>query len=502
MHLAMIQDYLMLTDLIVYVISSRTGLRQADIRFLSMIKKMGIMDNIFFVVNCDFSEHESMDELQRLIGKVREELALIKTDPDVYTFSALFNLFSSPRLDLSAKDRLRMQQWETEAEMTELSSNETLRFRAAFEHKLSSRRDSILLKNHLERLSIILSGMENWIGINQDILARDSQSARELMHKLKRHQQGIDQTKAVLKTTISGAVTKIKKKISVDVNRFFDIHSGKIIKMIFQFIKNYKGLTKTVKGKTDLTGVSRTMYLGYQDFKQSLDKFITEDINPEVIRFVKMQEKEIARYFETITRPYQSMLSDAHDQYVRMMKKLGVSLNIEEQPLIEIPDIDVLIQQSELNPPKLAATMRYSAKIKTAAILRLGVFSLQRNLKKILKRPASKRAEVVRQALRGGTQQMKKETLKSVVEQLNDYRENLKFAFLLKLVESSAENFSALMLDRFQLFFTDLAAVADRLDSTKTDKQRTSKILKEMNHSIAEVKESIGHLRRRVEQDN
>jgi hypothetical protein len=78
----------------------------------------------------------------------------------------------------------------------------------------------------------------------------------------------------------------------------------------------------------------------------------------------------------------------------------------------------------------------------------------------------------------------------------------LKFAFLLKLVESSAENFSALMLDRFQLFFTDLAAVADRLDSTKTDKQRTSKILKEMNHSIAEVKESIGHLRRRVEQDN
>ena len=121
-------------------------------------------------------------------------------------------------------------------------------------------------------------------------------------------------------------------------------------------------------------------------------------------------------------------------------------------------------------------------------------------MKKILKKPATKRAEVVRQALSGGTQQMKKETLKSVVEQLNDYRENLKFAFLLKLVESSADNFRAMMLDRFQLFFTDLVAVADRLDSTKTDKQRTSKILKDMNSSITEVKESIRHLRRRVEQ--
>ena len=93
-----------------------------------------------------------------------------------------------------------------------------------------------------------------------------------------------------------------------------------------------------MKGKADLPGVSKTMYLCYQDFKQSLDKFITEDINPEVIRFVKMQEKEAGKYFETITGPYHAMLSDAYDEYIRMMKKLGVSLNNEGQPNIELPD--------------------------------------------------------------------------------------------------------------------------------------------------------------------
>jgi hypothetical protein len=213
-----------------------------------------------------------------------------------------------------------------------------------------------------------------------------------------------------------------------------------------------------------------------------------------------MQEKEIGKYFETMTRPYSAMLSDAYAEYIRMMKELGVSLNIEGQPKIELPDMVAQLQQSGLNPPKLAATMHYSVKIKTAAILRLGVYSLQRNLKKLLKKPAGKRAEVVRQALSGGIQQMKRETLKSVVEQLRDYRENLKFAFLFKLVESFAENLSDLMLDRFQLFFTDLAAVADRLDSTRTDKQRTSTILKEMDQRTMEVKGSIGHLRRRIEQ--
>jgi GTPase SAR1 family protein len=502
MHLAMIQDYLLLTHLIVYVISSRTGLRQADIQFLSMIKKMGILDNILFVINCDFSEHESMEELETLLGKVKEELALIKSDPEVYTFSALFNLFSSPQLTLSEKDKLRMLQWKAEEKLTEFSTRETLRFQSAFDLRLSSRRSAVLLRNHLERLRVVLSGMGNWIGINRDILARDSQSSREMMQKLRTHQERVDQMKTVLQTTISGAISKIKQKLNTDVNRFFDAHSGEIIKKIFTFIKDYQGLTQPVKGKADLPGVSRTMYLGYQDFKQSLDKFITEDINPEIIRFVKMQEKEIGNYFETITRPYNAMLSDVYDEYIRMMKKLGVSLNIEKQVKIELPDMAAWLQQSGLNPPKLVTTMNYSARIKTAAILHLGVYSLQRNLKKILKKPAGKKAEVFRQALHGGTQQMKRETLKSVVEQLKDYRENLKFAFLLKLVEKFAENLSDLMVDRFQLFFTDLTAVADRLDSTKTDRQHTSNILEEMDQRAEEVKGSIDHLRRRIEQSN
>jgi GTPase SAR1 family protein len=500
MHLAMIQDYLLLTHLIVYVISSRTGLRQADIQFLSMIKKMGILDNILFVINCDFSEHDSMEELEILVGKVKEELALIKPDPEVYAFSALFNLFSSPQLTLSEKDQLRMLQWKAEEKLTDFSVRETMRFQSAFDLKFSGGRGAVLLQNHLERLSVVLSGMDNWIGINRDVLARDSESTREMKQKLKTHQERVDQMKAVLKTTISGAVAKIKKKLNVEVNRFFDVHSGDIIKKIFTFIKDYKGLTQPVKGKADLPGVSRTMYLGYQDFKQSLDKFITEEINPEVIRFVKVQEKEIGTYFETITSPYNAMLSDAYDEYIRMMKKLGVSLNLEAQPKIALPDMVAQLQQSGLNPPKLVTTMHYSARIKTVAILRLGVYSLQRNIKKILKKPADKRAEVFRQALRSGTQQMKRETLKSVVEQLKDFRENLKFAFLLKLVEKFAENLSDLMIDHFQLFFTDLSAVADRLDSTKADRQHILKILEEMNQQAAEIKGSIGHLRRRIEQ--
>ncbi len=132
LHLAMIQDYLRMTHLMVYVISSRTGLRQADIRFLSMIKKMGILENIIFVINCDFSEHDSIDELNDLVGRVREELAMLRPNPEIYAFSALFNLFRTNDVTLSEKDRLRLAQWRTDEAFTEQSNREIDRFESAF----------------------------------------------------------------------------------------------------------------------------------------------------------------------------------------------------------------------------------------------------------------------------------------------------------------------------------------------------------------------------------
>ncbi|MBT8331641.1 MAG: hypothetical protein KJP06_04860, partial [Deltaproteobacteria bacterium] len=65
-----------------------------------------------------------------------------------------------------------------------------------------------------------------------------------------------------------------------------------------------------------------------------------------------------------------------------------------------------------------------------------------------------------------------------------------------------AENLVDLMQDRFQLFVTDLAAIGNRLDSTKIDKQHTLKLLDEMDQSYASVKGSIDHLRRRIDQIN
>ncbi len=499
LHLAMIQDYLLLTNLIIYVISSRTGMRRADIRFLSMIKKIGILDNTLFVINCDFSEHESINDLNTLIQKVHEELSMIKPEPEIYTFSALFNLFSTIASNLPQKDRARLYHWEADREMVDFSARQTARFESAFNEKLTRKRNSLLLKNHLERLYIILSGMDNWLGINQEILTRDAQSAREIIQKLDSHHERLSQIKSLIDTTITGAVTKLKQKLSAEVNQFFDLQSGRLITQIIRFIKDYKELPQIPGKKIDLSIFSKTTYSAFQEFKQALDTFITEVINPEVIRFIKDKEKEIEEAIDKITKPYDVMLNDAYTEYHRLMEQFAVRLNGDDRLRIQLPDMEALIRQAGMRPPTISAAMRYTASIKTAAIVRFGFFSLQRNFKKLLKKPVKERSDVVQKALKGGIQQMKRETLKSLAVNLKDFRENLKFGYFSRLVEAVAARLAETMLERFQVYFNDLSTIVSQISHTKVDKEQAFDVLKSMDGKSHDIKIKINRLREKIE---
>ncbi len=499
LHLAMIQDYLLLTNLIIYVISSRTGMRRADIRFLSMIKKIGILDNTLFVINCDFSEHESINDLNTLIQKIHEELSMIKPEPEIYTFSALFNLFSTIASNLPQKDRARLYHWEADREMVDFSARQTARFESAFNEKLTRKRNSLLLKNHLERLYIILSGMDNWLGINQEILTRDAQSAREIIQKLDSHHERLSQIKSLIDTTITGAVTKLKQKLSAEVNQFFDLQSGRLITQIIRFIKDYKELPQIPGKKIDLSIFSKTTYSAFQEFKQALDTFITEVINPEVIRFIKDKEKEIEEAIDKITKPYDVMLNDAYTEYHRLMEQFAVRLNGDDRLRIQLPDMEALIRQAGMRPPTISAAMRYTASIKTAAIVRFGFFSLQRNFKKLLKKPVKERSDVVQKALKGGIQQMKRETLKSLAVNLKDFRENLKFGYFSRLVEAVAARLAETMLERFQVYFNDLSTIVSQISHTKVDKEQAFDVLKSMDGKSHDIKIKINRLREKIE---
>lgn len=498
LHIVMIQDYLLLTNLIIYVISSRTGLREADIKFLSLIKKMGISDNILFIINCDFSEHNSLHDLDALIEKVNEELEMITPSPEIYSMSALFNLFKARNLNLLQKDRLRLEQWEKEKELTAFSDSETARFKASFYNKLTRGSYALLLKNHLERLNIISSGLEHWVSFNQNILSRNADSANEIVKYVKRHQIKINQIKSVIKSSLDGSVQQIKHELKLEIDRYFDIRSGKIIRDIAEFIKSYTIVYQQYEDDIKTSGFSSTLYTVFQEFKQVFDTFMAETINPEVIRFVRKQEALVYEHLESITGPFDAMVKDAIATYDRMIGNLGIDRSSENIKTIDLPDISTIKSLTGLTIPPVAAYMRYTAKMKTEATMRLGLYKVVRIFKKILKKPIQGKNEEEMLALRDGVLGMKHEMEKSVISHLKDYQENIKFQYIYRLVEAESNSLYESLLDRFQVYGEDLSSLVELINNKMIDREQTLEMMRTMAFNCSEMGEKIHDLRKKI----
>jgi GTPase SAR1 family protein len=481
LHLAMIQDYLLQTHLLVYVISSRTGLRRADIRFLSIIKKMGIIDNMLFILNADFSEHDSLEDLLQLKSKVTDELALLRPEPEIYTLSALLNLFRNQPDELSEKDLQRLAQWEKDVPLREYSDKETECFFEALQSKLVNESMELLLRNHVERLLVMTADLGSMVGVKRELLMADGNKAVEIVAKIMRNQDQMARIRSVIKNTLEGSIRKIRKELRSDVDRFFDPRSADIMRAVVDFIRNYNtpSWQEHLEGLAS-SGFPNTLYHVYQEFKQALDGFIAESINPEIFHFVREREQRIVDYIHDVAGPYGAMVQDAVNDFKSTAEELGIPCSVESRNHGRaLPGLETIRQASCLKLPPASASMRYSAKVKTEAIMRLGAYKILRGFRKLIRKPLSGEKQEEIQALKDGVERMKKETERSILFHFKDYRENIKFRYIFKMVESAATQTSDALLERFQTYEDDLTQMAELIDANQTDKSTQADTLRE-----------------------
>ena len=500
LHIAMIQDYLFSTHLTIYVVSSRTGLRQADIKFLSMIKNMRIMENFLFVLNCDFSEHESVENMKDLASRVKEEISIIKPVHKIYSFSALYNLFKAINETLPQKDKHRFIQWEKETGFVDFSDRETEQFKYRFESMLGQKRYSLLFENYIELHGVILSNIMRWTGITAGILDKDASEISEINKRIKKHQEGMDKIKSMVSNTISGAVPKIKNEIKRDVNRFFDTRSSDPLGDIIGFIRNYKVSYERYEENLKGSGFLSTLYLVFQEFKQALDTSVVENLTPEVIRFAIKMEKKIYDHFKSVFRAYESVIEEALLEYDSVLNMLQLTNSIaKEHRQIKLPDMDSIKETNRLRMPPVVAFIRYSAKIKTEAVMKLGFLSVIRMFKKMIKKPHSINSSDEIEALKSGVRRMKQETQKSIIFHLNDYKENVKFKYLFKLVDAVSDVLNQELLYGFNNCVNDLSGLNEKINCKKVDKKRTHEILAGIMQKIPLIKDKISRIKRELE---
>lgn len=499
LHLVMIQDYLLRTHLIVYVVSSRTGIRQADLKFLSMIKKMGLLENICFVVNVDFSEHENLADLRRLAGRVREELEMIRDNPEVFGFSTLYDLLRKEGNLLSGKDLARLEQWEKDREMAGWSEGERLRFEAMFREKLTRDRVRLLLKNHVERFGVAVTGLHDWARVTKDLLGADRGDVRNMVDRIRKEQERMAGVKALIRDTLDGAVQKIKGEIQKDIDGFLDPHFGELVKGIQEFIRKkspaFAGTDEDLEGM----GFSATLYKTFQQFKRALDLYMAETVNPRLVQFIRGEEKKSSERLAEIAGPYQSMVRDSLERYEEALKKMGLTPGMP--PAVEALSVnfDGIRRQAGLTVPTLAAALHYSAGLRTEGVVRLGMYNLLNTVKQWLRREGKKNGVPgARRALEDSLKRIRRETERSIIFHMSNYRENLKYQYVFKLIDLAADILYDRILDRFRLLTADLSDIEKLADQERDVKGKSLQSLASLEKDAGDVLLCIQEARARM----
>ena len=130
--------------------------------------------------------------------------------------------------------------------------------------------------------------------------------------------------------------------------------------------------------------------------------------------------------------------------------------------------------------------------------MRLGLYRVMRNVAKLFRKSANREGAESLRALKDATRRMKRETGKSVAFHLKDYRENLKFTYLFKLAEASADGFAQTVLDRFQAYFSDFSATMEHIGTSQNDKARAVKILNEMEQVSRQLNKKLDLIRKEI----
>ena len=150
----------------------------------------------------------------------------------------------------------------------------------------------------------------------------------------------------------------------------------------------------------------------------------------------------------------------------------------------------------------MVAALQYSAKVRTEAVMRLGFYRALKNVKTLFKKKSEPKGKQKQKALDTAARRIKRDTEKSVVFNLKDYRENLKFRFLFKLIDATSEGFAQAVLDRFQAHFSDLAANFEGISTNQKDKNRAEKVLDDMDQTCQELNERVNAVRQEIEQSS
>ncbi len=475
-HLAQVLAYLIKSDLVLYVVSSRVGLRQADFQFLAELKRMGLIPHILPLLNLDLGEHSSYGEVEKIRDRVAQELSAWQPAPRVYAFSALKLLLDRRQArgeSLDPREAAVLKMWALDPDSAAFSEAEAARFEADLKTRLGDLRTRRLAGGSLAQVKMVARGLREQLELTSGLLTQGVDAIKELEARLAARRQPLHATMATVSQTLEGAGHRLKKTLRSRVDRLLDRHSGQVGKDLTEFIGNFTPDWDQLAPPSVVPAFRPVLYQLFQEFSKVLAHHVTAEVNIALVEFIREQEEWLRQELARLWQPLFLTLQEALALYYREIADLGLAAappTLEASAVARPQGLDLPLLSLEVAPD-----WRFAREVWVAS--GLGVLgrawdAIKRRLK--LAGEVDPRRQLLRDLERALA--ALKTWLKSELDgQLLNYREGLKFQYFFPLVDQWLKQQEASLEDTLGSLLGSLSGAAEAMhlaEAERTERHR------------------------------
>ncbi len=445
-QLSRILTYLEFSNLMVYCISSRTGLRESDMVFLKRIKNLGLLENIFFINNCDLTEHESLEDVLKIEHNIRQDLCLLGIEPELYSFSLLLNHFSNIPSKISKKDKLRLESWQQEKKMVQYCDLKTHEFKLRFKDRIDSRRHDLLIFNPMKRLSVFLNDLTLRIHIFLDLLSSESEKEERAKQAISNFDQNARRLESLVHDSLENAVQGLQKEIHTHVHQMFFQDQDGVLKDIQEYLSLLSFEIESFKDQREETGFNGILFLIFKEFQRRVDLYVLEAVKPLLKNFINQQEERIQSFFQSLFESYQVHLLPVNEY---SCLKAGLLSEDQEPAGFYAPDLGEIKKILGIQLPAGLFEALYTSKIKTRVMAGFGLKTLSQFLFSLI----DKRSTIsFTPALKKAARKIKTENQKIFKKQFEQFGTDLNNHYFFPLIDAAARDFREKAKERFKQY--------------------------------------------------
>ncbi len=488
-HLSRILAYLEFSNLMIYCISSRIGLRESDFVFLKRIKSLGLLDNVVFINNCDMTEHDTLEDLLKVEADIREDLSMLEIQPELYSFSFLYNHFSNIKSKISKKDLLRLESWQKEKKMVHYCDLKTSEFNLYFKNMIEKNRHGLLVSNYIKRLLILLNDLSLRIQISLDLLSSDKEREKIAKETVSDFYRNASRIENIVSDSLDKAVQGLKKEIDIHIHEIFFQDKESVLSDIQEYIQLLSIEEDLYEFHGKAAGINEALFFIFKEFHRRVDLYVLETVNPIMKKFIHTQEERIKSFFQSLFESYDVNLlpSVYYPDYKDMLLK-------ENQNKIEFDatNMDEIKKILGIQLPPKVFEAQYSSKIKTRVMTDFGLKALSQFLSSFFDKPTRFSFAL---ALKKAANKIKIENRKIFKRQFEQYGIELKTQYFSPLITSVSREFKEKTRERFNQY-QDLNIKIDHFFSFKASEKEDQKAaLLSLKQTIEGVVHSIESLR-------